>query len=295
MIQSMTGFGRANVSSLTKKITVEIKSLNSKQFDISLRVPQSLKEYEIEIRNMIASKLERGKVELNISVENIQQAATSTINTPLLAIYKQQLQEMQKALDLPEPADWYSLLMRMPEAMKSESVGADETDHEALLEAASLAVTHLREFRIQEGRKLYNFFLAKIESIRNLLADIEPYAAERVPRIKARIEEQLMKLQGIEYDKGRLEQEMIFYIEKLDVNEEKLRLKSHLHYFVETMGGEDEFANDGQGKKLGFIAQEMGREINTLGSKSNDAEMQKIVVRMKDELEQIKEQVLNVL
>ena len=294
MIKSMTGFGRGCSSSSSKKITVELKSLNSKQFDLSVRVPSAFREFEIEMRNYVAGKLERGKIEMSVNVENIGVQATSTINTPLLAVYKEQFEKMGAELNLPNPADWYSLLMRMPDAMKIEAATADEADRNALTDALHEAVKHLDEFRVQEGRKLYDFFVSKIKAIEELLDQVAPFEEERVPRIKARLEEQLSRLTSIEYDAGRLEQEMIFYIEKLDVNEEKLRLRAHLNYFLETMGGE-EFAKEGQGKKLGFIAQEMGREINTLGSKSNHAEMQKIVVRMKDNLEQIKEQVLNVL
>ncbi len=294
MIQSMTGFGRGCVSSSSKKITVELKSLNSKQFDISIRIPSFFREYEIETRNYVAKALERGKVDLSVNVESIATEATASVNIPLLAVYKKQLEKLGESLSLPRPADWYSILMRMPDSMKTETVTAGEEDRKALAEAAQLAVANLQEFRKQEGRKLYGFFVEKIEAIGYLLEQIEPFEAERVPRIKARLEEQLARLTSVEFDAGRLEQEMIFYIEKLDVNEEKIRLRAHLNYFMETLGAE-EYPAEGQGKKLGFIAQEMGREINTLGSKSSHAEMQKIVVRMKDHLEQIKEQVLNVL
>lgn len=290
----MTGFGRGCSSSPSKKITIELKSLNSKQFDLSTRIPSIFREFEIGMRNYVAGKLERGKVDLALNIENVGVEAGASINIPLLSVYKEQFQEMGKELNLPEPNDWYSLLMRMPDAMHTEVAVISDEDQQALNEALHEAVWHLDEFRIQEGRKLYDFFISKIKAIEGLLDGIAPFEEERVPRIKARLEEQLSRLTSIEYDAGRLEQEMIFYIEKLDVNEEKLRLRAHLNYFLETMGGE-EFPKEGQGKKLGFIAQEMGREINTLGSKSNHAEMQKIVVKMKDHLEQIKEQVLNVL
>lgn len=290
----MTGFGRGCASSSSKKITVELKSLNSKQFDISTRIPSFFREYEIETRNSVAKSLERGKVDLSVTVDNLATEASATVNIPLLEVYKKQLESLRDSLSLPEPQDWYTLLLRMPDSMKTETASAGEEDREALTEATSQAIANLREFRMQEGRKLYDFFVTKIEAIRTLLSQIEPFESERVPRIKARLEEQLQRLSSIEYDAGRLEQEMIFYIEKLDVNEEKLRLEAHLNYFIETLG-DDEYPQEGQGKKLGFIAQEMGREINTLGSKSNHAEMQKIVVKMKDHLEQIKEQVLNVL
>ncbi len=290
----MTGFGRGCSSSSTKKITFEIKSLNSKQFDASFRMPSIFREYEIEIRNFVASRLERGKVDVTVSIEMLGTESASTVNIPLLGTYKAQLEELGKALNLPEPSDWYSLLMRMPDSMKTVAPEADKSDYEALKGACEEAADLLKEFRIQEGRKLYNFFISKIEAISSLLSKIEPYETERVSKIKLRLEDQLSRLSSIEYDAARLEQELIFYIEKLDVSEEKLRLRSHLNYFLETLGGED-LPKEGQGKKLGFIAQEMGREINTLGSKSNNADMQKLVVMMKDELEQIKEQVLNVL
>ncbi|MDE5886101.1 MAG: YicC family protein [Muribaculaceae bacterium] len=295
MISSMTGFGRGGAQTETRRVKVEIKSLNSKQLDLSMRVPTCFREMEVSMRNMLAEKLERGKVELNATVENIVAETTTTVNIELLGQYKLQLEEMQRRLNLPEPADWYTLLMRMPESMRVETAVVDESEKQAFTDACQEAVDGLMDFRRIEGRKLYYFFVDKIHKIRELLEQVAPYEAERVPRIRERLEEQLARLSSIEYDRGRLEQELIFYIEKLDVTEEKVRLTSHLNYFMETLGGEDEYKEAGQGKKLGFIAQEMGREINTLGSKSNHAEMQQIVVRMKDELEQIKEQVLNVL
>ncbi len=295
MILSMTGFGRGCAVSPNKKITVEIKSLNSKQFDFSMRVPSFFRELEVETRNRMAAEFERGKVDVTVTVENLAVETTSTINIPLLASYKSQLEELKKQLNLPEPQDWYTLLLRMPDSMKTEAGKMEEEDAEAFMLACREASDALMEFRAQEGEKLYHFFQEKIANIRSLLAEVEPYEESRVPKIKARLEEQLSRLSSIEYDKGRLEQELIFYIEKLDISEEKLRLKAHLDYFLNTLDGEEKGKGQGQGKKLGFIAQELGREINTLGSKSNQAEMQKIVVRMKDELEQIKEQVLNVL
>lgn len=295
MISSMTGFGRGGSHTDSKRIKVEVKSLNSKQLDLSMRVPPYFREMEVTMRNPIARKLERGKVELSATVESLVAEAPTTINVDLLENYKSQLIEMGERLGLPEPGDWYTLLLRMPESMKTETVSLTEEDVKAFEEACMEAVDALISFRREEGRKLYFFFIDKISRIRKLLEEIGPYEAERVPKIKERLEEQLGRLTSVEYDKGRLEQELIFYIEKLDVTEEKVRLTSHLNYFLDTLGDESSYPSDGQGKKLGFIAQEMGREINTLGSKSNNAEMQKIVVRMKDELEQIKEQVLNVL
>jgi uncharacterized protein (TIGR00255 family) len=295
MISSMTGFGRGCAQTPSKRIKVEIKSLNSKQLDLSLRVPASYKEMEVALRTPIAAALERGKVEVFATVENIVPEATASVNVELLGVYKAQIEDMAARLSLPLPQDWYAVLMRMPEAMKMDVATVDEEETEAFHGACREALDALVEFRRREGRKLYGFFVEKINRIAALLKDVEPLEAERVPKIRERLEDQLSRLQSIEYDKGRLEQELIFYIEKLDVNEEKLRLATHLNYFLETLGAEDSYPESGQGKKLGFIAQEIGREINTLGSKSNHAGMQKIVVMMKDELEQIKEQVLNVL
>lgn len=291
MILSMTGFGKATVQLPAKKIIVEIKSLNSKQFDMSVRLPQMFREHEPELRNIVATRLERGKVDMVVYVESNSVEAGVTLNLPLMAAYKAQIEEMRRTLDLPAPDDWYNLLLRFPETMKSDmisTVGAE--DGVALMRAVNEAVDALMAFRAQEGARLEGFFATRIAHIRELLAEIPKWETERVGKIRARIEDGLAKLQ-LDYDSSRLEQEMIFYIEKLDINEEKQRLTQHLNYFMETMNA----AAPGQGKKLGFISQEMGREINTLGSKSNHADMQKQVVKMKDELEQIKEQVLNVM
>lgn len=298
MILSMTGFGRASVSSPQKKITVELKSLNSKQLDLTIRVPSCFRELEVEARTRILKVLERGKIELTASVENLVAEAPATINTDVARVYMEQIKSMDAALGIADPQDWQGLLLRMPDVMKTEASHLDEGEADTFLQALDLAMQAIDESRIREGEKLYDFFKGKISNIEALLEEVEPFERERVPKIKARLEEQLSRLTSIEYDRGRLEQELIFYIEKLDVNEEKQRLGAHLNYFLETLGRPDGgivAGERGKGKKLGFIAQEMGREINTLGSKANDAEMQKIVVRMKDELEQIKEQVLNVL
>lgn len=291
MILSMTGFGKAVVMTQNKKITAEIKSLNSKQLDLSVRIPYAFRELELEIRNCVAKRLERGKVDLSILVENNDNQETSVFNIPLLKTYKKQLDILTNELDLPEPADWYATLLRLPDALKNDySEEISDEEKQAIFNAVENAINGLIEFRTQEGAKLESIFREKIANIHAHLLEVEPYEKERVPKIKARIEESLSKLEGIDYDKSRFEQEMIFYIEKLDINEEKHRLTNHLEYFIETLE-----SGHGQGKKLGFISQEMGREINTLGSKSNHAEMQRIVVKMKDELEQIKEQVLNVM
>lgn len=291
MILSMTGFGKAVATSSNKKITVEIKSLNSKQLDISSRIPPAFREKDLELRNMIAAELVRGKVDFQIYAESIGVETTVSLNIPLMAAYKAQVEEMARQLGLAWPDDWYNVLLRFPETVKSE-LPAALTDEEsaALFSASSEAIEALMQFRRKEGKKLEEFFREKIKNIRELLASVEPFEKERVAKIRARLEENLSKIDSVSFDKNRLEQELIFYIEKLDINEEKQRLSQHLNYFIETLE-----TGTGQGKKLGFISQEMGREINTLGSKSNNADMQKIVVKMKDELEQIKEQVLNVM
>ncbi len=288
----MTGFGKTVVIFNNKKITAEIKSLNSKQLDIAIRLPQAYREIELELRNMVAKSLERGKVDLFIYTEANDDSPTATLNIPLIKSYKQQLQELALSLNVPEPQDWFATLLRLPEAIKTDSNSNEIEDGEieSIKQAVAQATEALIEFRTQEGNRLETFFRQKIDNIRNLLAEVAPHEADRITKIKARILDSLAKLEGVEYDHNRFEQEMIFYIEKLDINEEKLRLQNHLDYFIETLDN-----GHGQGKKLGFISQEMGREINTLGSKSNHAEMQIIVVKMKDELEQIKEQVLNVM
>ena len=291
MLLSMTGFGKAIVENPNKKITVEIKSLNSKQLDVSARVPAAYREKELEMRNRIARRLERGKVDLSVHVETVVSDTPATLNIALMAQYKTQIETMSQELAIPLPTDWYSVLLRMPEVMKAEnSTSLSDEEGDALLKAVDEAIEGLMQFRREEGKKLEEFFAQRIDNIRARLSEVPQYEGERVAKIRARIEDGLAKIKEVDYDKSRLEQEMIYYIEKLDVNEEKQRLTQHLNYFIETMND-----THGQGKKLGFISQEMGREINTLGSKSNHAEMQKIVVRMKDELEQIKEQVLNVM
>ncbi len=295
MLMSMTGFGKAVAESHDKKITVEIKSLNSKQLDLNVRIPYAFRERELDVRAAVGRSLERGKVDVVISVESAPGAeapVNTTLNVEAMRQYHRQVTEASQALGIPEPADWYSVLLRFPDVMHTETPDtADEADVEALMAAASMAVDGLLEHRRTEGLALEKFFGERISAIGSLLAQIDPFEKERVLRIRQRMEEGLAKIPVAEYDKGRLEQEMIFYIEKLDVNEEKQRLARHLAYFVETIDA----PQPGQGKKLGFIAQEMGREINTLGSKSNHADMQAIVVKMKDLLEQIKEQVLNVM
>lgn len=292
MILSMTGFGRAEHLVAGKKISAEIKSLNSKQLDISMRLPQVYRTIELDLRSQVAQALVHGKIDLTILVEVVETVTDVHLNIPLLQTYKEQIIEMADALSLPLPQDWYSTLLRLPDAVKTDTnaTATEEEEIKTIYDTVAEATSALTDFRKQEGARLEAFFSQKIERIGQLLSQVEQYEPERTAKIKARIQDSLSKIDAGDYDQNRFEQEMIFYIEKLDITEEKVRLRNHLDYFLATMN-----TGSAQGKKLGFIAQEMGREINTLGSKSNHAEMQNLVVRMKDELEQIKEQVLNVL
>lgn len=290
MILSMTGFGKSVAELTSKKVTVEIKSVNSKQLDLSTRIPGAYREKEMEIRNELSQQLERGKIDFSIYIENLGKETNTQINQSVVEAYIQQIKQISDNTGIPLPEDWFSVVLRMPEVLKAEVQSFDEEEWMLVYEVLKEAVTQFNEFRQQEGAGLQRMFMQKIESIASLLKEVEPYDAERIEKVKSRLQEAISKLENVDYDRNRFEQELIFYIEKLDVSEEKHRLSHHLNYFIETME-----TGKGQGKKLGFITQEIGREINTLGSKSNHAEMQKIVVKMKDELEQIKEQVLNVL
>lgn len=292
MIQSMTGYGKATAELSDKKINVEIKSLNSKAMDLSTRIAPLYREKEIEIRNEIAKALERGKVDFNLWIDKKDACELITpINQDVVVAYYERIRTISETTGIPAPEDWFSTLLRMPDVMtKNDIQELSEEEWKAVHATVLQAIQNLVDFRIQEGAALEKKFREKISNIAKLLTSVDPYEKERVEKIKERITDALEKTISVDYDKNRLEQELIYYIEKLDINEEKQRLSNHLKYFINTM--ED---GSGQGKKLGFIAQEMGREINTLGSKSNHAEMQKIVVQMKDELEQIKEQVLNVM
>ncbi len=287
----MTGYGKASAEFQGKKITAEVKSLNSKALDLSARVALPYREKELEIRSMIASAVERGKVDFNLWTEQADGQGATPINGALVESYRRQLEEMGRQYGIPEPNDWWGLLLKMPDVMtRTESAELSDEEWAVVRKVVEEAIGHLMDFRRQEGAALEKKFNEKLDNIEALLHDIEPYEKSRVEKIRQRIVEGLQAIPEVEYDRGRMEQEMIYYIEKLDINEEKQRLANHLKYFRETMQN-----GHGQGKKLGFIAQEMGREINTTGSKSNQAEMQNIVVKMKDELEQIKEQVLNVM
>ena len=292
MIQSMTGYGKATAELPDKKINVEIKSLNSKAMDLSARIAPAYREKEMEIRNEIARVLERGKVDFSLWVEKKECADAATpINQVLVEGYYNQIKAISENLHIAVPTDWFQTLLRMPDVMtRTETQELSEEEWGIVYAAVKEAVSHLVDFRKQEGAALEKKFREKIANIHRLLESVTPYEKERVDKVKERITDALEKTLNVDYDKNRLEQELIYYIEKLDINEEKQRLGNHLKYFISTLE-----SGSGQGKKLGFIAQEMGREINTLGSKSNHAEMQKIVVQMKDELEQIKEQVLNVM
>jgi len=287
----MTGYGKSVVAYKDKKINVEIKSLNSKALDLSTRIAPLYREKEMEIRQMIAKALERGKVDFSIWIEKDTIVDPTPINTALVENYYHQIKEISAQTGIPEPQDWFYTLLRLPDVTtKTEVETLEDEEWVAAKSAIEEAIHHLVEFRIQEGAALQKKFTEKIDNIGKLLASIEPYEKSRVEKIRAKIIDGLKEIPEVDYDKNRLEQELIYYIEKLDISEEKQRLANHLKYFRETME-----EGHGQGKKLGFIAQEMGREINTTGSKSNQAEMQNIVVKMKDELEQIKEQVLNAL
>lgn len=290
----MTGYGKADAEYNGKKIHVEIKSLNSKNLDLNTRIATAYREKEMELRKLIAAELLRGKVDFTVWCEKATESAGCTINAATVADYVQQIQTVSKqvpGLAAPVGAGLWEVLTRLPELTQSaptEELSDEEWN--VVEDAVHRAIKALQDFRLQEGEALTQKFTHNIDRIEALFHSIEPFEQSRVEKIRTRLEERLAELTGVEYDKNRLEQELIYYIEKLDINEEKQRLTNHLRYFRETLAGEI-----GQGKKLGFIAQEMGREINTTGSKSNQAEMQNIVVKMKDKLEQIKEQVLNVL
>ena len=292
MILSMTGYGKAVVAYKEKKINVEVKSLNSKSLDLSARIAPLYREKEMEIRRLLAQKLERGKVDFSLWVEKESTVDATPINAALVENYYKQIKAISASTGIPEPEDWFTTLLRLPDVTaKTEVEVLDEEEWVVALQAINEAIDKLTDFRKQEGAALQKKFTEKIDNIANLLKSIEPFEKSRVPKIREKIIDGLKQIPEVDYDKNRLEQELIYYIEKLDINEEKQRLTNHLKYFHETM----KESGHGVGKKLGFIAQEMGREINTTGSKSNQAEMQNIVVKMKDELEQIKEQVLNAL
>ena len=256
MIKSMTGFGKSIVELPTKKVTIEIKSLNSKQMDLSTRISSQYRDKEMEIRNLISRRLERGKVDMSLYVESLSGESSTKINTSIVANYYNQIKETSELLNIDLPSDWFTVLLRMPEAVKTELQNISEDEIKLVVTGIEQAISNLCEFREQEGLMLYNIFKDKINNIAALLLEVPKYESERIEKVKTRITEALSKIEGFDYDKNRLEQEIIFYIEKLDINEEKHRLDNHLKYFVETMDN-----GSGQGKKLGFICQEIGREI----------------------------------
>ena len=292
MLLSMTGYGKASAEFRGKKITAEIKSVNSKALDLQTRIAPIYREKEMELRAMISSALERGKVDFSLYIERDDANAATPINRTIVKSYVEQINSIVEEFDLEDPEEqWIPTLLRLPDVLtRTEVVELSEEEWAVAHDVAQQSIDALMDFRRQEGAALEKKFAEKIANITELLAQIEPYEQARIEKIRSRIIDGLNAIPEVQVDRNRLEQEMIYYIEKLDINEEKQRLANHLRYFTETMA-----SGHGQGKKLGFIAQEMGREINTTGSKSNIADMQNIVVRMKDELEQIKEQVLNVM
>jgi uncharacterized protein (TIGR00255 family) len=288
MLQSMTGFGKSNGVFNSKKVSVEIRSLNSKGLDLSIKLPSSYRELESEIRKIVAELLDRGKIDLGLFLESSGDASNGLINRDLATHYYRELKSLNEAWN-EEPVDYLSLVVRMPEVLNQQSFELSDDERAFILKLIESTCDKLNEFRTQEGIALINEFELRINNIRRLLNEITPFENERLITIRERITKGLAEIQGLSVDENRLEQEMIFYMEKYDISEEKMRLSNHLDYFIETL------TLQRSGKKLGFIAQEIGREINTLGSKSNHVEMQKRVVQMKDALEKMKEQILNTL
>lgn len=286
MIQSMTGFGKASLQLPTKKITVEIKSLNSKGLDVSVRMPSSFREMELGLRNKIGVKLERGKIDFSLFIEVTGEETSSKINTPIIKAY---IAQMQAVIPDADPTELMKMAVRMPDALKTEREEIDPNEWENIQGVIDQALENIASFRISEGVALEREFLSRIGNILSYMNEAVSLDGERIATVKARLRTAIDEL-IVNVDENRFEQELIYYLEKMDITEEKVRLENHLNYFIETLAG-----TEANGRKLGFITQEMGREINTMGSKSNHAKMQKLVVMMKDELEKIKEQVLNVL
>ncbi len=291
MIKSMTGYGKAECELPNKRITIEIKSLNSKQLDINARFPSTYKEKDIEVRKLIAEKLERGKVDFNLYCEQLGASSNAHVNKPVVVAYHQQLSEIEKELGYTPNEDIFSTIMRLPDAVKIEYEELDEDEWKQIRAKIEEAITHLNEFRSQEGIALEQDILSHVNEISALKDQVTPFESERMEHLKKRITEALNELSSnLQSDPNRFEQEMIYYLEKWDINEEKVRLDNHCKYFIETIA-----EPRSNGKKLGFISQEIGREINTMGSKANHPDIQKLVIKMKDELEKIKEQALNIL
>ncbi len=293
MIKSMTGFGKQLVNTGNNSYQVEIRTLNSKQVDVNLRIPFFLKEFELEIRNMLNKSLVRGKIDLNITNEKATANTIPSINQSVANHYFKEIKNLSQTIDikLSNPGEVLSMILKMPDVLTSPDDSIEQEEWKQLKEGIELAIERVNEFRQTEGQALSDDLNKRIVSIAELLKQVEPFEPERAIRIKERIKNNLNNFgNDIQQDKNRLEQEMIYYIEKLDISEEKVRLKKHCEYFLETMD-----TTEFPGKKLGFISQEIGREINTMGAKANDADIQKIVVLMKDELEKIKEQLFNIL
>lgn len=286
MIQSMTGFGKASLQLPTKKITVEVKSLNSKGLDLNVRMPSVYREMELGLRNIISQKLERGKVDFSIYIEITGEETSSKINVPIVKGY---INQMKAVIPNADETELMKMAVRMPDALKTERDEIDENEWNEILKVVDDAMKNIASFRVDEGKSLENEFIMRIENIRNFMNQAVSMDTERIETVKNRLRTALAELEA-NVDENRFEQELIFYLEKYDITEERVRLENHLNYFIETIAG-----TEANGRKLGFITQEIGREINTMGSKSNHSEMQKLVVMMKDELEKIKEQVLNVL
>ena len=286
MIQSMTGFGKASLQLPTKKITVEVKSLNSKGLDLNVRMPSVYREMELGLRNIISQKLERGKVDFSIYIEITGEETSSKINVPIVKGY---INQMKAVIPNADETELMKMAVRMPDALKTERDEIDENEWNEILKVVDDAMKNIASFRVDEGKSLENEFIMRIENIRYFMNQAVSMDAERIETVKNRLRTALVELEA-NVDENRFEQELIFYLEKYDITEERVRLENHLNYFIETIAG-----TEANGRKLGFITQEIGREINTMGSKSNHSEMQKLVVMMKDELEKIKEQVLNVL
>ena len=285
MIQSMTGFGKASAQLPTKKITVEIKSLNSKGLDLSVRMPSAFREMELKLRNQIAQKLERGKVDFSLFIEVTGEETSSRLNIPIIKAYMGQLKEIVSG----DETELLKMAVRMPDALKTEREEIDENEWQSIQKVIDQALENIHNFRITEGVALEKEFLVRISNILSLMNETVALDGERIENVKTRLKNAIAELE-VNVDENRFEQELIYYLEKMDITEEKVRLENHLNYFIETLAG-----SEANGRKLGFITQEIGREINTMGSKSNHAKMQKLVVQMKDELEKIKEQVLNIL
>lgn len=291
MIQSMTGYGKAVCELPNKKISIEIKSLNSKQLDLNTRMPNLYREKEIEVRSLLGKHLSRGKIDLSFYVEAATSDKITKINQQVISNYHEQLKAIASDLGLDNSTDYLKVIMPLPDTVKVELAELDEEEWKAIVNTLNNAINDITDFRKREGMALEADIRERIELISQLLNEVPKYESQRIDKIRTRIRENLDELgQNNKIDENRFEQEIIFYLEKLDVTEEKVRLSNHLEYFIETIESEDAV-----GKKLGFITQEIGREINTLGSKANDADLQKIVIRMKDELEKIKEQILNIL